>query len=60
MIHTHPIKTDTEIEKAVAAGVNAFVVDNVDELWKLILIGTRSEGVAFVFYRPGRPNRFKS
>ena len=37
MIHTHPIKTDTEIEKAVAAGVTTFVVDNVDELWKLIL-----------------------
>ncbi|MEC8126451.1 MAG: type III PLP-dependent enzyme [Pseudomonadota bacterium] len=36
MIHTHPIKTETEIEKAVAAGVTTFVVDNVDELWKLI------------------------
>ena len=36
MIHTHPIKTDTEIEKAVVAGVTTFVVDNVDELWKLI------------------------
>ena len=36
MIHTHPIKTDVEIEKAVAAGVTTFVVDNVDELWKLI------------------------
>ena len=36
MIHTHPIKTDAEIEKAVAAGVTTFVVDNVDELWKLI------------------------
>ena len=35
-IHTHPIKTETEIEKAVAAGVTTFVVDNVDELWKLI------------------------
>ena len=36
MIHTHPIKTDVEIEKAVAAGITTFVVDNVDELWKLI------------------------
>lgn len=36
MIHTHPIKTDLEIEKAVASGVSTFVVDNVDELWKLI------------------------
>lgn len=36
MIHTHPIKTDTEIERAVASGVTTFVVDNVDELWKLI------------------------
>ncbi len=36
MIHTHPIKTEAEIEKAVASGVTTFVVDNVDELWKLI------------------------
>jgi ornithine decarboxylase len=36
MIHTHPIKTELEIEKAVAFGVTTFVVDNVDELWKLI------------------------
>lgn len=36
MIHTHPIKTDAEIERAVASGVTTFVVDNVDELWKLI------------------------
>jgi ornithine decarboxylase len=36
MIHTHPIKTEAEIERAVAAGVTTFVVDNVDELWKLI------------------------
>ena len=36
MIHTHPIKTDVEIERAVAAGVQTFVIDNVDELWKLL------------------------
>lgn len=36
MIHTHPIKTDAEIERAVQSGVTTFVVDNVDELWKLI------------------------
>ena len=36
MIHTHPVKTDLEIERAVASGVTTFVVDNVDELWKLI------------------------
>ena len=36
MIHTHPIKTEAEIERAVASGVITFVVDNVDELWKLI------------------------
>ena len=36
MIHTHPVKTDVEIERAVASGVTTFVVDNVDELWKLI------------------------
>lgn len=36
MIHTHPIKTESEIDKAVASGVTTFVVDNVDELWKLI------------------------
>ena len=36
MIHTHPVKTDVEIERAVNSGVTTFVVDNVDELWKLI------------------------
>ncbi len=36
MIHTHPIKTDMEIEKAVQSGVTTFVIDNVDEVWKLI------------------------
>ena len=36
MIHTHPVKTDTEIERAVISGVTTFVIDNVDELWKLI------------------------
>lgn len=36
MIHTNPVKTDVEIERAVNSGVTTFVVDNVDELWKLI------------------------
>ena len=36
MIHTHPVKTDVEIERAINSGVTTFVVDNVDELWKLI------------------------
>src|SRR4051812_9705232 len=34
VIHTHPIKTQREIESALAYGVSTFVFDNVDELLK--------------------------
>ena len=35
-IHTHPIKTDAEIRSALRFGITSFVVDNPDELDKLI------------------------
>ena len=57
MIHTHPIKTDAEIEKAVAAGVTTFVVDNVDELVEIdSLSALDSSDVAIVFYRTRCPD----
>ena len=34
MIHSHPIKPPQEIEAAINAGINTFVVDNVDEIEK--------------------------
>ncbi len=33
-IHTHPIKRDSDIRTALAAGIDTFVVDNPDELRK--------------------------
>ena len=36
MIHTHPIKTDKEMAASTGFGVETFVVDNIDELWKLV------------------------
>jgi len=35
-IHTHPIKKDTDIRAALRGGSTTFVVDNLDELKKLI------------------------
>ena len=35
MIHTHPIKTEQDLETSVQLGVRSFVIDNVDELWKV-------------------------
>ncbi len=35
-IHTHPIKTDSEIRSALRFGIRTFVVDNPDELRKFI------------------------
>ncbi len=35
-IHTHPIKKDQEIRDALRFGATTFVVDNIDELKKLI------------------------
>ena len=35
-IHTHPIKKDTEIRAALRGGSTTFVVDNIEELRKLL------------------------
>ncbi len=35
MIHTHPIKTEADLEASTHLGVSTFVVDNLDELWKI-------------------------
>lgn len=35
IIHSHPIKSEREFDRAVGAGVNIFVVDNIDEVRKL-------------------------
>jgi len=35
IIHTHPIKMISDLEQSVAFGLETFVVDNLDELWKL-------------------------
>jgi ornithine decarboxylase len=35
MIHTHPIKTEHDLATSVQLGVTSFVVDNLDELWKV-------------------------
>ena len=35
-IHTHPIKRDSDIRYALDFGVNIFVVDNEDELHKMV------------------------
>lgn len=35
-IHTHPIKKDSEIRAALRGGSTTFVVDNIDELKKLL------------------------
>ncbi len=36
MIHTHPIKTEHDLETSVRLGVTSFVVDNLDEPWKIV------------------------
>lgn len=35
IVHSHPIKSEIEFDRAVAAGVRTFVVDNIDEIRKL-------------------------
>src|ERR1700722_17461179 len=40
-IHTHPIKRDSDIRTALAYGVNRFVIDNPDELRKLVKFRNR-------------------
>ncbi len=34
LLHTHPIKSSSEIEQALAAGISTFVIDNSDEIEK--------------------------
>ncbi len=34
LLHTHPIKSDYEIEQALSAGISTFVIDNSDEIEK--------------------------
>lgn len=34
MLHTHPIKSQNEIERALEFGIRTFVVDNIDEINK--------------------------
>jgi len=36
VIHTHPIKTTNDLQISYDLGVRTFVVDNADELWKLV------------------------
>ena len=36
IIHTHPIKTTNDLQLSYDLGVRTFVVDNADELWKLV------------------------
>ena len=36
VIHTHPIKTTNDLQLSYDLGVRTFVVDNADELWKLV------------------------
>jgi ornithine decarboxylase len=40
-IHTHPIKKDSEIRDALRFGATTFVVDNIDELKKLVAYRSR-------------------
>ena len=36
IIHSHPIKTTNDLQLSYDLGVRTFVVDNADELWKLV------------------------
>lgn len=40
-IHSHPIKSFSEIEKAINAGISLFVVDNPDEIDKFVAYADR-------------------
>ncbi len=42
-IHTHPIKTDSDIRDALRFGIRTFVVDNEDEIGKFVKHRTRVE-----------------
>jgi ornithine decarboxylase len=50
-IHTHPIKSVSEIRAAIAYGCNTFVVDNVTEIEKLRAFSQRAELLLRVSFR---------
>ena len=50
-IHTHPIKKDKEIKRALEFGCNRFVVDNLEELKKFIPYAGQVELIARVSFR---------
>ncbi len=50
-IHTHPIKRDTDIRKALDYGVTTFVVDNPDEILKFVPYRDRVRLLLRVAYR---------
>jgi ornithine decarboxylase len=52
-IHTHPIKKDADIKAALRGGSTTFVVDNIDELKKLIPYKQRIGLLLRVSFRSG-------
>ena len=50
-IHTHPIKKDKEIKRALEFGCNRFVVDNIEELKKFIPYAGQVELIIRVSFR---------
>ncbi len=50
-IHTHPIKKDKEIKRALEFGCNRFVVDNIEELRKFIPYAGQVELIMRVSFR---------
>lgn len=52
-IHTHPIKKDSHIRAALRGGSTTFVVDNIDELQKLIPYRSRIGVLLRVSFRSG-------
>ncbi len=50
-IHTHPIKKDKEIKRALEFGCNRFVIDNMEELKKFIPYAGQVELIVRVSFR---------
>jgi ornithine decarboxylase len=50
-IHTHPIKRDADIARALRFGIRTFVADNPDELRKFARYGRRAELLIRVSFR---------
>jgi len=50
-IHTHPIKKDKEIQRALDFGCNRFVVDNLEEMKKFIKYAGKVELIIRVSFR---------